>query len=116
MPSHESHGLRGPGHGFSLGHGHRKMGGPLRFFAVNAIITQIFARVWMVVSAIALMKIASSLALGARVKLMDDLRDDLSQEQRDALLDDIWRRARRKRLSNCPVMPSCCSPKAPSEK
>jgi len=56
------------------------------------------------------------MALGARVKMMKDLREDLSEEQRDALLDDIWRRARRKRLANCPVMPPCCSPEAHADK
>jgi hypothetical protein len=104
MPNHESHGHHGPGH-----HGHGPMGGsmrgPVQFFMVNAVITQMFARVWMVISAVALMKMASTFALNSRVKMMKELRDDLSQEQRDALLDDIWRRARRKRMGNCPVLP-----------
>ncbi|HEY5540188.1 MAG TPA: hypothetical protein VIL41_01910 [Coriobacteriia bacterium] len=113
MLNHESHGHLG----HELGHhGHDKMRGPLQSLFVNAIVTQFFARIWMVVSAIALMKIASSMALGARVKMMKDLREDLSEEQRDALLDDIWRRARRKRLANCPVMPPCCSPEAHADK
>ena len=139
MPNHESHGHHGPdmghaGHGPGLGHpghtghgsghhgpGHHAhrpgmMGGPnpVKFFFVNAIITQMFARFWMVVSAIALMKIAHSLALGARVKTLKELREDLTEEQRAELVEDIWRRARRKRMANCPVMPmNCCSPKKP---
>ena len=90
------------------------MGGsnPVKFFFINAIITQMFARVFMVVAGVALMKIAHALALSARVKTLKDLRDDLSEEQRAELVDDIWRRARRKRIANCPVMPmNCCSPK-----
>jgi hypothetical protein len=86
--------------------------GPLKIFLVNAIVTQMFARVFMVLAGIALMRIASSLALRARVKTFSELRDDLSEEQRAELLDDIWRRVRRKRMANCPVMPACCSPKA----
>jgi len=58
------------------------------------------------------MKIAHALALGARVKTLAELRDDLSEEQCAELVEDIWRRARRKRMANCPVMPAnCCSPK-----
>ena len=91
------------------------MGGPnpLKFFFINAIITQMFARAFMVVAGIALMKIAHALALGARVKALTELRDDLSEEQRAELIDDIWRRARRKRMANCPAMPQCCSPGKP---
>lgn len=116
MPNHESHGDHAHGHQSHHGHhGHGPKGGPLQFFVVNTIITQIFARVCMVIAAVALIKIASALSLGARVKMMSELREDLSQEQRDALLDDIWQRARRKRLANCPAMPACCSPQTTHE-
>ena len=108
MMNHESHG-HGGGHAWGHNGGHAKMGGPLRVFFVNAMITQFIARIWMVVSAIALIKIAKALSLGARVKVMKDLGDDLTPEQRAELLDDIWRRARRKRMANCPAMLPWCS-------
>ena len=117
-PGHHSHGHDGPGHhgpGHGPGrHGHGPTGmpGPLQFFMVNALITQMFVRFFLVAAAIALLKIARSLTLGAKVKALHETRDDLTAEQRAELVDDIWRLARRKRLSNCPVMPpNCCAPK-----
>jgi hypothetical protein len=129
MPNHESHEHHGPGpgpHGHGPGtghggHGHHGHGpgmmgapGPIKLFVVNAIVTQMFARVFMVIAGVALLKMAHAMALGARVKTYAQLRDDLSEEQRAELLDDIWSRARRKKMANCPVMPACCSPKAPA--
>ena len=51
------------------------------------------------------------MVLNAQIRTYTELREDLSAEQRAVLVDDIWRRARRKRVENCPVMPSCCKPK-----
>jgi hypothetical protein len=103
------HGPHGQGHGHGHGHGPMGRGGPAQFFFANMIITQFFARAWMVVSAVALLKIASSLALRTRIKLVSELHDDLTDVQRDELMADIWRRVERKRMACCPMM-SCCSP------
>lgn len=81
--------------------------GPVPFFFANVIITQFFARIWMVVSAIALMKIASSLALRTRIKLVSELHDDLTDAQRNELMADIWSRAERKRMACCPMGRFC---------
>ena len=90
----------GPGH-MMHGRGPMGPGGPMQILFANVLITQFVARIWMVITAIALVKIASSLALGARVKVMNDLRADLTEEQREELMADIWRRVERKRMANC---------------
>ena len=113
---HHDHG-HGPGHHGPGHHGHGPMGapGPLQFFMVNAVITQIFVRFFLVAAAIALLKMARSLTLSAKVKALHETRDDLTDEQRAQLVDEIWRLARRKRMACCPVMPTnCCRPKTMS--
>lgn len=108
-PQGHGHAMLGHGLGHAAhGHGHPAFargpmapGRPLQVLYANTLLTHWFARVWMVVSAIALCKIASSLALGARVKAMNDLRDDLTEAQRQELMADIWSRVERKRMSGC---------------
>lgn len=104
MDMHHEHHPHAEGHGPARamhGFGPMAPGRRLQVFFANALVTQMFARVWMVVSAVALIKIASSLALGARVKLMNDLRADLTDVQRQELMADIWRRVEHKRMANC---------------
>lgn len=110
------HGFGGEGHhdGWQ-GHGMGGPGMPMRgmpegarqfamAFFVNALITQMFIRVWLVISAIALMKLAKAQWFSAKVKAYHAMREDLSEQQRQEMVDALWHHAQHKKKMCCSGM------------
>lgn len=70
---------------------------------INEMLGGVFSRIWMVLSVIALMKIAMALSLKARVEVLEELKDDLSEEERDAIVANVKRRALHRCPMRCPM-------------
>jgi hypothetical protein len=64
---------------------------PVQGIVVTALVWQMFMWMWMFMSGVALMKIGRAMWLRSQVKAYKAIRDEVSDDQRRMMVDDLWK-------------------------